>query len=232
MYKSLFISVFYSGIILVSLIFLPSLLLPKKITFFGGKLMGIWSKICLRYLLNVNVEVIGKENIINNEKFFIACTHQSAFETYFLQVIFDCPIFILKKELTQIPIFGWYLKKIGSISIDRNKVSKENLGFMEKIKTEFQSGYGPIVILPQGTRVSVNDRTPFKKGVARIYRKLNVKCQPVVLNSGSIWPKQGKLARKKTLYVSILKPIDHGLDESLFLEKLQNNIFEELDRIV
>ena len=232
MYKSLFISVFYSGIILVSLIFLPSLLLPKKITFFGGKLMGIWSKICLRYLLNVNVEVIGKENIINNEKFFIACTHQSAFETYFLQVIFDCPIFILKKELTQIPIFGWYLKKIGSISIDRNKVSKENLGFMEKIKTEFQSGYGPIVIFPQGTRVSVNDRTPFKKGVARIYRKLNVKCQPVVLNSGSIWPKQGKLARKKTLYVSILKPIDHGLDESLFLDKLQNNIFEELDRIV
>ena len=78
MYKSLFISVFYSGIILVSLIFLPSLLLPKKITFFGGKLMGIWSKICLRYLLNVNVEVIGKENIINNEKFFIACTHQSS----------------------------------------------------------------------------------------------------------------------------------------------------------
>ena len=232
MYKSLFISVFYSGIILVSLIFLPSLLLPKKITFFGGKLMGIWSKICLRYLLNVNVEVIGKENIINNEKFFIACTHQSAFETYFLQVIFDCPIFILKKELTQIPIFGWYLKKMGSISIYRNKVSKENLGFMEKIKTEFQSGYGPIVIFPQGTRVSVNDRTPFKKGVARIYRKLNVKCQPVVLNSGSIWPKQGKLARKKTLYVSILKPIDHGLDESLFLEKLQNNIFEELDRIV
>ena len=232
MYKSLFISVFYSGIILVSLIFLPSLLLPKKITFFGGKIMGIWSKICLRYLLNVNVEVIGKENIINNEKFFIACTHQSAFETYFLQVIFDCPIFILKKELTQIPIFGWYLKKIGSISIDRNKVSKENLGFMEKIKTEFQRGYGPIVIFPQGTRVSVNDRTPFKKGVARIYRKLNVKCQPVVLNSGSIWPKQGKLARKKTLYVSILKPIDHGLDESLFLEKLQNNIFEELDRIV
>ena len=232
MYKSLFISVFYSGIILVSLIFLPSLLLPKKITFFGGKLMGIWSKICLRYLLNVNVEVIGKENIINNEKFFIACTHQSAFETYFLQVIFDCPIFILKKELTQIPIFGWYLKKMGSISIDRNKVSKENLGFMEKIKTEFHSGYGPIVIFPQGTRVSVNDRTPFKKGVARIYRKLNVKCQPVVLNSGSIWPKQGKLARKKTLYVSILKPIDHGLDQSLFLEKLQNNIFEELDRIV
>ena len=232
MYKFLFISVFYSGIIFISLIFLPSLLLPKKIAIFGGKLMGIWSKICLKYLLNVNVEVIGKENIINNEKFFIACTHQSAFETYFLQVIFDSPIFILKKELTQIPVFGWYLKKIGSISIDRNKVSRENLGFMDKIKTEFQNRNGPIIIFPQGTRVSVNDRTPFKKGVARIYHQLKVKCQPIVLNSGSIWPKQGELCRKKTLYVSILKPIDYGLDESLFLEKLQNNIFKELDRIV
>jgi 1-acyl-sn-glycerol-3-phosphate acyltransferase len=54
------------------------------------------------------------------------------FETFFLQTIFDAPVFILKKELLMIPIFGWYLKKIGSISIKRNKISKENLGFFER----------------------------------------------------------------------------------------------------
>ena len=55
------------------------------------------------------------------------------FETFFLQTIFNSPVFILKKELLKIPIFGWYLKKIGSISINRNKISKENLGFFDDI---------------------------------------------------------------------------------------------------
>ena len=77
--------------------------------------------------------VIGKENIITDEKFFIACSHQSMFETFFLQTIFDSPIFILKKELIKIPIFGLYLKKIGSISINRNKTTKENLGFFDEM---------------------------------------------------------------------------------------------------
>ena len=74
--------------------------------------MGVWCKICLKYLLSVKIEVKGKENLIKEEKFFIACTHQSAFETYYLQVIYNGPVFILKKELMRIPIFGWYLKKL------------------------------------------------------------------------------------------------------------------------
>ena len=88
--------------------------------------MGYWAEICLRVFLSVKIIVKGKENIITNQKFFIAASHQSMFETFYLQTIFRSPIFILKKELLQIPIFGWYLKKIGSISINRNKVSKDN----------------------------------------------------------------------------------------------------------
>ena len=103
---------FYFGIVCISLLFLPALLLPQKITILGGRVMGVWCKICLKYLLSVKIEVKGKENLIKEEKFFIACTHQSAFETYYLQVIYNGPVFILKKELTRIPIFGWYLKKI------------------------------------------------------------------------------------------------------------------------
>ena len=60
-----------------------------------------------------------------DENFFIACSHQSMFETFFLQTLFVSPVFILKKELLKIPIFGLYLKKIGSISINRNKTVKE-----------------------------------------------------------------------------------------------------------
>ena len=85
---------------------------------------------CLKLFLSTKIIIKGKENIINGKKFFIAASHQSMFETFFLQTVFNSPVFILKKELLMIPIFGWYLKKIGSISIKRNKISKENLGFL------------------------------------------------------------------------------------------------------
>ena len=232
MIRSFFFSIFfYAVIIIICLVFLPSLFLPQKIVLFGGKVMGHWSKICLEFFLSTKIVIKGKENIIKNEKFFIACSHQSAFETFFLQTIFDSPIFIIKKELLKIPIFGWYLNKIGSISIDRNKITRENLGFSEKIHSIIKTSNRPIIIFPQATRVAPEDRTHFKKGVARIYEDLRIKCQPIAINSGSVWPKFGKLTPKKTITVSILKEINSGMDRKEFINTLQENIYKELDLI-
>ena len=194
--------------------------------------MGYWSAFCLRFFLSTKIIIKGKENIINNSKFFIASSHQSMFETFFLQTIFNSPVFILKKELLQIPVFGWYLRKIGSISINRNKTTKENLGFSDKIKSVINSSNRPIIIFPQATRMTVEDRTPFKKGVSRIYEDLQIKCQPVVINSGNIWPKSGKLKPNGILVVSILKEIEPGMERNDFLNILQNNIYQELDKII
>ena len=233
MIRSLIFKIFfYLGIILICLIFLPSLLLPQKIVLFGGKIMGHWSKICLNIFLSTKIIIKGKENLISEGKFFIACSHQSMFETFFLQTIFNSPVFILKKELLRIPVFGMYLKKIGSISIDRDKISKENLGFSDKIKSVINSSNRPIIIFPQATRMTVEDRTPFKKGVSRIYEDLQIKCQPVAINSGNIWPKSGKLKPNGILVVSILKEIEPGMERKDFLNILQNNIFQELDKII
>ena len=233
MIRSLIFKIFfYLGIILICLIFLPSLLLPQKIVLFGGKIMGHWSKICLNIFLSTKIIIKGKENLISEGKFFIACSHQSMFETFFLQTIFNSPVFILKKELLRIPVFGMYLKKIGSISIDRDKISKENLGFSDKIKSVINSSNRPIIIFPQATRMTVEDRTPFKKGVSRIYEDLQIKCQPVAINSGNIWPKSGKLKPNRILVVSILKEIEPGMERKDFLNILQNNIYHELDKII
>ena len=130
MIRNLIFSIFFfSGIILISIIFLPTFFLPQKFVLLGGKLMGYWTGLCLKIFLSTKIIIKGKENIITEEKFFISASHQSMFETFYLQTIFNSPVFILKKELLLIPIFGWYLKKIGSISIKRNKVTKDNLGF-------------------------------------------------------------------------------------------------------
>ena len=227
----LFSIIFFSGIILICIIFLPSLFLPQNIVLFGGKIMGHWSAICLRFFLSTKIIIKGKENIIKNEKFFIASSHQSMFETFFLQTIFNSPVFILKKELLKIPIFGWYLKKIGSIYIDRNKITKENLGFFDQISYLIRSSNRPLIIFPQGTRLTSEDRTPFKKGASRIYDELKIKCQPVAINSGNVWPKKGKLKPHKNLTISILKPIESGLNKDIFLRNLQDNIYFELDSL-
>ena len=222
---------FFLGIIFISIIFLPSLLLPRTIVLLGGKLMGHWTSFCLKIFLSTKILVKGKENIIANKKFFIAASHQSMFETFFLQTIFNAPVFILKKELLLIPIFGWYLKKIGSISIKRNKVTKDNLGFFEEITNQIKNSDRPVIIFPQGTRVLPNERPPFKKGVARIYEELKITCQPIAINSGYVWPKNGTKQSKRTITVSILEPIEYGLNKEDFLKTIEKNIYEELNKI-
>ena len=227
----LFTIFFFLGIIFISIIFLPALIMPQKVTLVGGKIMGQWTKFCLKIFLLVKINIIGKENIITNERFFIACSHQSMFETFFLQTIFNCPIFILKKELLKIPIFGLYLKKIGSISIKRNKTTKENLGVFDEILKTASSSERPLLIFPQGTRVLPEDKPKFKKGTGRIYETLKIKCQPVAINSGHVWPKNKPLKGNKIITISILKSIEPGLGKEEFLNILENNIYSELDKM-
>ena len=227
----LFTFFFFLGIICISIIFLPSLLLPQKIVLFGGKLMGHWSTICLRLFLSVKVEIKGRENILKSKKFFIAASHQSMFETFFLQTIYNSPVFILKKELLLIPVFGWYLKKIGSIAINRDKVTKENIGFFDDISNVVKNSSRPLIIFPQATRVLPTERIPFKKGVGRIYDELKIHCQPIAINSGYVWPKKGRKIPNKKIIVSILKPIDPGLTKENFLLTLENEIYSELNLI-
>ena len=222
---------FYTGCIFVCIVFLPALILPQKIDLIGGKILGNWIRFCLYVFLSVDVKVKGVENIPKNQNFFIASLHQSLFETFFLQTIFNSPIFILKKELLKIPIFGWHLKKIGSISINRDKISKENLGFYDKIVSTTIKTKRPVIIFPQATRTNINEKIPFKKGVSKIYEKLNFICVPVALNSGIVWPKSGNLSSNKTIIISILDYIPIGLTAEDFLKKIEENLYNEADKI-
>jgi len=227
----LFSIIFFSGIIFISIIFLPALILPQSFVLTGGKLMGYWTSFCLRIIMSVKIEILGKDNIIADRKFFIAASHQSMFETFYLQTIFNSPVFILKKELILIPIFGWYLKKIGSITIKRNKITKDNLSFIDDIKKVINNTGRPLIIFPQGTRVKPEERPPFKKGAVRIYEELKISCQPIAINSGYVWPKKGSKTPNKKITISILPSIDYGMEKNEFVNNLETKIYAELDRI-
>ena len=130
-----------------------------------------------------------------------------------------------------IPVFGWYLKKIGSISIKRNKVTKNNLSFFDDISKTLTNTNRPLIIFPQGTKVLPDKKTPFKKGASRIYDNLKIICQPVAINSGYVWPKKGSKNINKTITISILNHIEVGMPKGDFLRILENNIYSELDAL-
>jgi len=226
--KSLFFNIFlYIGIIVVFVLAIPTLILPAKFTLYCGKFLAYYIILILRLFLNTKVIFHGLENLRKEEKFFIASAHQSMFETFVLQAPLNFPIFILKKELLQIPLFGAYLRKIGSIEIVRETTTKENLNFFDKIKDITKKNNRPLLIFPQGTRVRFDDRRPFKKGVARIYDTLELPCVPVALNSGKIWPKNSFIKYKGNIHVSFLEPIKTGLEKNKFLKVLEEKIYSE-----
>ena len=230
--RSLLFNLFlYTGIIVVFLIALPALFLPKKITLLFGKFLGHYVVFVVKIFLNTKVEFKGIENIPKTKKYFVASAHQSMFETFALQSVLDYPVFILKKELLKIPLFGLYLKKIKSIAIVRDTTTKDNLNFFDKVATIIKNEKRPLLIFPQGTRVKVDDKVSFKKGVGRIYEALNISCVPVALNSGKVWPKLGIIKHPGKITVSFLEPIEPGLNRDDFIKNLETKIYNEIENI-
>ena len=137
--KSLVFNIFlYLGLIAIFILAIPTLILPDKFTLFFGRLSAKYIVFLLKIILNTKVIFHGLENLKKIDHFFVASAHQSMFETFALQIPLDSPIFILKKELLKIPLFGQYLKKIGSIDIVRETITKENLDFFDKIKSKIK----------------------------------------------------------------------------------------------
>ena len=230
--RSLLFNLFlYMGIIVVFLIAIPTLLLPTKITLIFGKFLGHYVVFVVRIFLNTKVEFKGIENIPKNEKYFVASAHQSMFETFALQSVLDYPVFILKKELLKIPLFGQYLKKIKSIEIVRDTTTKDNLNFFDKVAAIIKNESRPLLIFPQGTRVKIDEQTPFKKGVGRIYEALNISCVPIALNSGKVWPKKGIIKYPGKITISFLEPIKPGLKRDDFIKSLEKKIYDEIKSI-
>ena len=230
--KSLLFNFFlYFGIVFVFLLALPTLFLPAKSTLLFGKFLGHYVIFIVRFFLNTEVEIKGINNIPKSDKYFFASAHQSMFETFALQAVLEYPVFILKKELLKIPLFGLYLKKIKSIAIVRDTTTKDNLNFFEKVATIVKSENRPLLIFPQGTRVMTDEVVPFKKGVGRIYEALNISCIPIALNSGNIWPKKGIIKYPGKITISLLEPIKPGLNRDLFIKNLEKKIYDEIKNI-
>ena len=216
----------FFGIAFACIAAIPMLILPRKQ--FLSKLsyfLGYYLIFLTKFILGTNVQFIGLDKIPKDKKFFVASAHQSMFETFIYNYLFPDCVFVIKKELLSIPLYGLYLKKLQYISINRGKSVKENIDSFGQIFTKINKSNRTLIIFPQGTRVGHNEQPPLKKGASRIYKGLNISCIPIKLNTGSVWPKNSFLKYPGKIIFEVKDIIEPGLDSSLFTNKLEQSIY-------
>jgi len=213
----------------MGIFFSPLLLLPKK---YLRKPINLWIKGIFKLLkitckINFSIEGLGN---IPNYPVLVASKHQSAFETFALFYYINDSIFIHKKELFFIPIFGQYLKKLNMISIDRSSGISAMRKILKQVKKRLSEG-NSIIIFPEGTRKKPGDKPNYKSGFAGIYKESNAEILPVSVNSGFCWPKHTYVKYPGTISIKILKSLPSNLDRNIIIEKVQNIIEDESNKL-
>ena len=225
----LFASMLYAWTGVLSFLYLPLLFVPRK-------LLAIFVEIWLRGIakiadttLGLRYELRGIENRSSGPAIY-ASKHQSAWETLFFRLFVPDCAFVLKRDLMWIPLWGWYVWRMGMIGIDRAAGMRSIKKMIAHARGVLAAGR-PIVVFPQGTRVAPGAKGAYLSGIAAIYCELNVSVVPVALNSGLFWPRRRFVKFPGTITVEFLKPIPPGLKRSEFMAQLEAQIEEASNQL-
>jgi len=218
----LFELLFYGWTAVLAFAYLPTLVLPRGAIVTMGRL---WSRSVLWLLARVvglRHRVEGRENLPAGP-FIVAAKHQSTWDTLLMPILFPDPVVILKKQLMQLPFYGWYARKHGMIGIDRKAGASALRGMVAEAAGAAARGR-TLVVFPEGTRTAPGERRPYQRGVAALYARLGLPVVPVALNSGLFWGRRGLVLRPGTITVRVLPPIPPGLDTEAFMARLESAI--------
>jgi 1-acyl-sn-glycerol-3-phosphate acyltransferase len=170
----------------------------------------IWSwmhRLLARVVLGQRIVVEGR---LPDDARFVACKHESMFETLDTICLFRRPMIAAKRELTQIPVWGPIAQAYGLIPVDR-KAGATALRAIRKATRSAMAQGRTVIFYPEGTRVPHGEAPPLKSGFAGIYAALAVPVVPVAVDSGRLAPRNGFLKRAGTITYRIGEPIPAGL---------------------
>jgi 1-acyl-sn-glycerol-3-phosphate acyltransferase len=221
---------FYVVLVALIIIALPTLAMPLPALL---TVAGWWSQssiFLMRVICNIKVEFRGAEKIPKGP-LIVASKHQSIWETFALLPFFERPIFILKRELLWIPVFGLCLIKAEMIAVDRSAGGRALLRMTRRAGEAVRRGR-QLIIFPEGTRTPVGAPPRYKAGVGQVYVDSGVACLPVALNSGLFWPRRTFMRYPGTLVVEFLDLLPPGLPRDQFLARARQVIEEATNRIV
>lgn len=221
---------FYLLLVFWIVVAIPTFVMPRAAVMAVARWWGRSSIWLMRVVCGTRVEYRGLEKIPKGP-LIVASKHQSFWETFALLQFFDEPLFILKRELMWIPMFGLLLKKANMIGIDRQAGGRALLAMTRRAGEAVRRGR-QLIIFPEGTRRPVDAPPSYKTGIAQIYVDCGVECLPVALNSGLFWPRRTFMRYPGTLVVEFLDVLPPGMARREFVARVSTVIEEATHRLV
>lgn len=228
--RSLLFNIYFMGgtaltiIIGLPMLAFPPPLLTRFIVFWASSMIA-----GLRVICGIRLEVTGMENLPPGGA-IIAAKHQSAFDTLVWLKLLPNSVYVAKKELLEIPGWGWLARHCGQLSVDRTAGAAAMRTLVRETKARLAEGR-PVVIFPEGTRTAPGERVPYQPGVAAMAAASGATVVPVATDSGRVW---GRRAFRKTpgvIHVSILPPLPRGLPRAALMAQLEAAIETETARL-
>ena len=171
-------------------------------------LISGWARSMLWWLkvtCNIRHEITGLENISDTPTIVLS-KHQSAWETLAFQAIFPTQVYVLKRELLWIPIFGWGLAMSSPIAIDRSAGREALKKLVANGQARLNRGFW-VVIFPEGTRITPGERSKYHIGGAWLATHTKTQVLPVAHNAGEYWAKNTFIKKPGVIKMHIGKPI-------------------------
>ncbi len=224
--STLFNILFFGITAIFCIVFIPTLFFSRNEVLWVTKL---WLRIVYfleKYVAGIDFEVRGKEHIPSDPSYIVAAKHQSAYETLKLYYLFGDPTIVLKKELLNIPVFGVFLNKLDVIPINR-KNKEESIKSIIEGAERMKGQKRPIIIFPQGTRVSVQtsaQQRPYKGGIVKMYQNSDMPVVPLALNSGMFWARNSFIKKPGKVIFEFLPAIEQGLPEKKVMKALEDRL--------
>jgi 1-acyl-sn-glycerol-3-phosphate acyltransferase len=221
---------FYLNLILFLVVGSPLLLGPRRWAMVALQLWATTSVWLLKVICGTGMEVRGMQHIPKGP-LLVAGKHQSFWETFAILPLLDDPCMVLKRELTFIPLFGWFALKFRMIAVERDAGPQALRKMMKRAKEEIAAGR-QIVIMPEGTRRAPGDPPDYKPGAAALYGALDVPCVPFGLNAGLYWPRRKFLRKPGTIILEFCPAIPPGLPRPEFQKRLEAAIESSSNRLL
>lgn len=179
-------------------------------------------KTLARIICNITFRAEGRENIPAGPC-IVAAQHQASFETYEMFLEFQSPVFVLKRELSYIPVIGWYMKRAGLVHVDRGAGASAMRKMLREAQAAVDTGH-QVIIFPEGTRAKPGATVSYKPGIVALYTHCDVPVIPMALNTGHIWGKTRILKRPGEIVFRYLPALPKGLSRDEMLAELRRRI--------
>lgn len=221
------LALLFTALMIVAM--LPGLALPRH---HFQRLAAFWCRgllVLLRMCCGLRWRLLGGGNLPQGPA-IIAAKHQSAWDTLVFHVLLGDPVYVLKRELTRVPLFGWYLRKAGNIAIDRSAGLRAIRTMLPAVDRALAEG-SQVIVFPEGTRTAPGEHAPYQPGIAALYGRADAPVVPVALNSGRFWGRRHLRKRAGTITLEVLPAMPAGLSRSAFLAELQQRIETATSRL-